>query len=1164
MILPGEIRTQDCHVLSQLPATLRAQRTACVNSAESDELLIADLIDLPMAEREGYLLRTCGHDTDMRDRVVEKLERLMDSLSAASGSVGPTSARSSRSEIARALATGLDLLEKPGTMIGRYTLRQKIGEGGCGIVYLAEQDQPVRRQVALKLIKLGLDTREFVARFEAERQALALMEHPNIARVFDAGATELGRPYFVMELVRGIPITRFCDEAESPLRDRLQLFISVCQAVQHAHQKAVIHRDLKPSNILVARHDGAPVPKIIDFGIAKAMDAGPTDKTLFTQFHAFIGTPAYTSPEQMELGGVDIDTRTDIYSLGVLLYELLTGHTPFDGQELARTGLDAMRKTIRETEPSRPSLRLNSTQPGALKEITARRAHEPAKLIRLVQGDLDWITMKCLEKDRTRRYETANGLAADLNRHLNNEPVEASPPSAAYRFQKLVRRNQVAFIAGAAIATTLVLGLVASTWQAVRATHAEHDARAAQADAAKQELIARQRAYASDMNVAWHALHENNLGRAQDLLERQRPQPGQSDLRGWEWRYLWGQTRSDARSVLCETSEIESLTVSADGHWLAIGLVHKNGLFVWDLLTRKQVAQLGQGQGWLRTRAAFSPTEPLLAFTTNDNGTQLHFWNAATQRLGVSVPLAGGCQGLAFSQDGQTLVTSTSDAPKGHLTLWRVSDATVVADYSSDQMDYPPGTPFAAARDLSIAAYGADFRIRVADLHTGLERWSAEASTQKITALAISPDGKTLATAAGDGQSDIRLWEIATGVEIGRLTGHTSWVGSLVFWPDGRKLASASADQTIRLWDVSSRECTDLLRGHRLEVWRLNLLPDGKTLVSGCKDGQVFLWDTSVTHPRQEYFKCPEIIAAWCFSPDSQSVLTINAEGQLARWSGSSWQVKETLLETGNGAILSNLFSRDGRFLAGASADGFISVWDVNHRTRLRQFKPAGSNLMPMCFRGEGYRLVIWSRNENRLVEWDLAANRQVQSWPAPRDLFQKNWGLSHTEQYLVVTGLSGEVSVRDLVNQTTATPNLNALEVGGIAFSPSGRLVATTSWLGYVRIWERDSWREVATLRGYLNGVVSAAFSPDGQRLVTSSGAKAEALKLWAVDSWQDLLTLPAEGHQFIEAAFSPDGNAIGVLTVQGELFIWRAPAWAEIERAETKDQKSATPQSR
>src|SRR5438034_140441 len=388
-------------------------------------------------------------------------------------------------------ATVVAITEKPGDRIGRYKLLQQIGEGGCGVVYMAEQTEPVRRRVALKVIKLGMDTKQVIARFEAERQALALMDHPNIAKVLDAGATETGRPYFVMELVRGIKITEFCDEKSVPTADRLKLFTQVCQAIQHAHQKGVIHRDIKPSNILVTVNDGVPVPKIIDFGIAKAT-AGPlTDKTFFTAFEQFIGTPAYMSPEQAEMTSLDIDTRTDIYSLGVLLYELLTGRPPFDPSELLQSGLDEMRRTIREKEPDRPSTRLSTLAEGELTTVAKQRHTEAPRLIHLVRGDLDWIVMKCLEKDRARRYETANGLAADIQRHLNNEPVVARPPSVAYRFQKLVRRNKVAFAAATVVAVVLVLAVAVSSWQAVKAKRAEREARQQAKLAKEQAAIAR-------------------------------------------------------------------------------------------------------------------------------------------------------------------------------------------------------------------------------------------------------------------------------------------------------------------------------------------------------------------------------------------------------------------------------------------------------------------------------------------------------------------------------------------------------------------------------------------------------------------------------------------------------------------------------------------------
>ena len=363
--------------------------------------------------------------------------------------------------------------EQPGTRIGHYKLLEQIGEGGFGVVWMAEQEEPVRRRVALKIIKLGMDTREVVARFEAERQALSMMEHPNIASVFDGGATTTGRPYFVMELVKGVPITTYCDVNRLTTKERLELFMEVCHAVQHAHQKGVIHRDLKPSNILVTVKDDRAVPKVIDFGIAKATQATLTAQTLFTGLNQRIGTPDYMSPEQAGLGSLDVDTRSDIYSLGVLLYELLTGHPPFDPETLLAAGYDAVMRVIREEEPPKPSTRLSTLTEDELAAVAAKRGSEPAKLNRSVRGDLDWIVMKALEKDRTRRYDTANGFADDLRRHLDNEVVLARPPSTAYRMKKAWRRNKVWLSAAAVVLAALFLGVAFSTWQAVRAINAE-------------------------------------------------------------------------------------------------------------------------------------------------------------------------------------------------------------------------------------------------------------------------------------------------------------------------------------------------------------------------------------------------------------------------------------------------------------------------------------------------------------------------------------------------------------------------------------------------------------------------------------------------------------------------------------------------------------------
>jgi serine/threonine protein kinase len=430
------------------------------------------------AARAAYLDRECNGDDELRAAVEDSLaahadaEQFFTQTSAAF--VPPRAGFNLTSAIQNLEA------EAPGTCIGPYKLLQRLGEGGCGVVHMAEQEKPVRRRVAIKIIKLGMDTKSVLARFHAEQQALAMMDHPNISRVLDAGVTDSGRPYFVMELVEGVKLTTYCDENRLGLRQRLSLFVQVCHAIQHAHQKGIIHRDIKPSNILVTLHDGVAVPKVIDFGIAKAIEGRLTDQTLFTPCELFIGTPAYMSPEQAEFSGLDVDTRSDIYSLGVLLYELLTGKTPFDQKELIESGIDAMRRTLREREPQAPSRKVASLQGEDLTLMALNRRAEPARLKTLLSRDLDWIVMKALEKDRRRRYETANGLAADVKRYLENEPVMASPPSRLYRLQKLVLRNRVTFVAGGIVVVALAVFSAVSTWLLFKEREARQQAQVAE------------------------------------------------------------------------------------------------------------------------------------------------------------------------------------------------------------------------------------------------------------------------------------------------------------------------------------------------------------------------------------------------------------------------------------------------------------------------------------------------------------------------------------------------------------------------------------------------------------------------------------------------------------------------------------------------------------
>ncbi len=457
------------------------------------------------AERDAFLDRMCADNAELRMRVQQLLDarsKAEDFLECRSPSLVATVEERSPSE-------------GPGTMIGPYKLLEQIGEGGFGIVFMAEQQQPVRRKVALKVLKPGMDTRQVIARFEAERQALALMEHPNIARVLDGGETPGGGPYFVMELIKGIPITDYCDESQLTPRERLELFVFVCQAVQHAHQKGIIHRDLKPSNVLVTLHDGTPVVKVIDFGIAKATGQQLTDKTLFTNFAQLIGTPLYMSPEQAALSGLDVDTRSDIYSLGVLLYELMTGTTPFDKDRFLEAGYDEIRRIIREEDPPKPSTRI-STLGQAATALSNRRRCDPYRLSQSLRGEIDWIVMRCLEKDRNRRYQTVNSLAMDVQRYLHDEPVLACPPSAGYRFRKFARRNRAALLTASLVALALLVGAAVSVWLAVWAMRAQ--------DLAKGLLKSEQKARIAETKrreQARAALDANTSLLMEDLLARQ-------------------------------------------------------------------------------------------------------------------------------------------------------------------------------------------------------------------------------------------------------------------------------------------------------------------------------------------------------------------------------------------------------------------------------------------------------------------------------------------------------------------------------------------------------------------------------------------------------------------------------------------------------------------
>ncbi len=1065
-------------------------------------------------DRADFLARACAGDTAFRQRI--------DALLAADSRAGPPPAEDPPGDAVTECTVG--------SRIGAYRLLARLGEGGHGVVYLAEQTEPVRRQVALKVIKLGMDTRQVVARFNAERQTLARMDHPHIARVLEAGATESGRPYFVMELVRGSRITEYCHQQRLSVRQRLELFILVCHAIQHAHQKGVIHRDIKPSNILVTVDDqGQPSPRIIDFGIAKAIEGPAADHTLFTSLEPFLGTPAYMSPEQATPAPGDIDTRSDIYSLGVLLYELLTGATPFDTRTLLADGIETLRQAIREREPPRPSVRLQRSL-AALAGATADNAAERSDLRRRmheVRGDLDCIVMQCLAKERGRRYATANALAMDLKRHLASEPVLARPPSRLYEFQRTVRRHRLGFTAVAGVVLSLAAGLVVSAWEASRARRAELAAEAS-ADANART------AYNADVNRAAEALRQHDLAHARELLRRYVPRPGATDLRRWEWSHLAAEARGDDHLELNgHSNRVVRVRFLDPDTLLSVGHADRLALF-WNLPSRRA------------TRRVPLEIQPSSVAVANREhrlwygyfppfGTELREvdWLAGTERKATFTPTAD-FPGLVFvtpSPRGDFAALSTTGQVHVVDLARRVSVGVVEPDRPG-----PAGAAFSPDGAWLVMGSSED-RLHWWNLARRQGETDQRESNRTVNAflgLAFSPDGRRLATVS---ETALTVWEVAQRKPVWRRPQAAS-TPALAWSPDGRIVATALPVSAIGCFEAERGDPVRILRGHTDQVQDLDFSPDGRQLASCSRNGEVKVWPLGTAsdaprelaiHPLDAGFSADG--AHWYVTPVSDPAFaeihdstSFDAVGRI-RLDGLK-DPTGMLLAGGRTAVL---FDRnDGRL-----------VLRGEHEVTVENACPAG--MVQLAASAAGDLLAVHSWADQRLSLWALPGLHRLRSVPTGLDAgkgYMRTVMAANGRRLAGVTG-TGQLDVWDLpdLQRRYSRVALTPVESFALALSPDARQLVVASDDAPAFLLDLGHLEDPPRRLAAPVGSWPLAFSPDGSRLAV---ACTDRTHLVDPQTGESLMSLPRGGANHV--AFTPDGRNL-VLLGDRESSVVRAP---------------------
>jgi WD40 repeat protein/serine/threonine protein kinase len=1072
--------------------------------------------------------------------------------------------------------------------IGQFKLLQRIGEGGMGEVWMAEQRLPVRRRVALKLIRSDSPSREIIARFEAERQALAMMDHPNIAKVLDLGQTESGQPYFVMDLVQGVPITNYCDSKKLTPRERLELFVPVCHAIQHAHQKGIIHRDIKPSNVLVTLYDGKPVAKVIDFGLAKALQTQTqlTDKTLFTEFGRVVGTLQYMSPEQAELNALDVDTRTDVYSLGVMLYELLTGSTPLEHETIRQKAMLAVLQMIREQEPPRPSKRFSDSGE-AITGISAQRRINPAQLSRLLKGDLDWIAMKALEKDRTRRYATAASLSEDVQRYLDNEPVQARPPSFRYRFGKLARKHRAAVLAGSAVFASLIFGIVATSsiakWALSERARADKAAAEAlvektRADTRTEEALAEkeraklEKARADEKAteaVAEKSRAEKQLTRSELLLYVSQISAAQrdweindvhgawrnlnacrQDLRGWEHDYLF--TLFTNQTTLAGHLEpIWSVAFSLDGKWIASG--SENGtLQVLDVVTKQEVANLKTNDFRLRS-VAFSPDGNRVASSSEDGN--IRIWDIDGEKeliyeshenaiINVAFNTEGS-QFLTVSRDGQVKVRDIFTA-KQLRSLNIDSNVVLSCDFSHDGKRVVTSSGDSLVRKLLARSPEIDSdktpvanedSVTVWDAENGKEIRSFKGDASGARPVAISDDG-TRVVCIGPNRSIICSTENDEEV---RLVIDTGLLWDVAFSPDGNRIVGGRDDGTVKIWDAASGEEVRTFKGHLGPVLSVAFSPDGNEILSGSADGTLKLWEATTNSEGLTIQGHGSQVTSLAFTTDGKRFVSGGAEHPLNVWDTKSGQKVLTLKGHTVGihdALTSVCFSPDGKWIVSCGGDNAVKVWNSTSGNEVLALKGHLAKPTSATFSPDGKWIASGSL-DGTLKVWDATNGHALRTLLGHNDGVW-NVTFSADGKRIVSAGADETLKVWDATSgQQLRSMKGHKLGVSSVVVSHDGKQIVSAGGDDTVRIWDTESGRQVLEFKGHAEGVWHIAHSSDKRRIVTAWG---NTLKIWDATSGQELLTLKGHMSDVTSVAFSPLGNLLVSGSADGMIKIWDA----------------------